>query len=304
MPICSTARASRGCATAAACCTPCRPGFNATREPLQIGAELYGHAGLEADHRGDSPAGRRARICATSPHRASTSAMSRVFRALDQAGRTGRRKPKRNCSAPCRARMCRRVRELLRGVADPVRAALLALPELYGDRRVLDACGAGLAGVARDRCGACPTCGASPTRWPTCRLSFDLADLRGYHYHSGVVFAAYCAGSSGAVALGGRYDDFGRAFGRGPAGHRFFAWTCANWRACRRTASRAVRFSLRGPKTMPAADGFAEAVNAERRCARRASVWCSPCRDTRARGAKPAATGSWCAAAITGSLNP
>jgi ATP phosphoribosyltransferase regulatory subunit len=46
-------------------------------------------------------------------------------------------------------------------------------------------------------------------------LSFDLADLRGYHYHSGVAFAAYCAGSPSAVALGGRYDDFGRAFGRG-----------------------------------------------------------------------------------------
>jgi len=45
-------------------------------------------------------------------------------------------------------------------------------------------------------------------------LSFDLADLRGYHYHSGVAFAAYCAGSPGAVALGGRYDDFGRAYGR------------------------------------------------------------------------------------------
>jgi ATP phosphoribosyltransferase regulatory subunit len=45
-------------------------------------------------------------------------------------------------------------------------------------------------------------------------LSFDLADLRGYHYHSGVAFAAYCAGAAGAVALGGRYDDFGRAYGR------------------------------------------------------------------------------------------
>jgi ATP phosphoribosyltransferase regulatory subunit len=39
-------------------------------------------------------------------------------------------------------------------------------------------------------------------RSPTCRLSFDLADLRGYHYHSGVVFAAYCAGSPAALRLG------------------------------------------------------------------------------------------------------
>jgi len=45
-------------------------------------------------------------------------------------------------------------------------------------------------------------------------ISFDLADLRGYHYHCGVVFAAYGAGSPAAVALGGRYDRVGEAFGR------------------------------------------------------------------------------------------
>ena len=46
-------------------------------------------------------------------------------------------------------------------------------------------------------------------------LSFDLADLRGYHYHSGFVFAAYRSGSAAAAALGGRYDEVGKAFGRG-----------------------------------------------------------------------------------------
>ena len=45
-------------------------------------------------------------------------------------------------------------------------------------------------------------------------MSFDLADLRGYHYHSGVVFAAYGAESPAALALGGRYDRVGEAFGR------------------------------------------------------------------------------------------
>ena len=44
--------------------------------------------------------------------------------------------------------------------------------------------------------------------------SFDLAELRGYHYHSGVVFDAYCDGVPGAVARGGRYDEVGKAFGR------------------------------------------------------------------------------------------
>ena len=45
-------------------------------------------------------------------------------------------------------------------------------------------------------------------------MSFDLAELRGYHYHSGVVFDAYCDGVAGAVARGGRYDEVGKAFGR------------------------------------------------------------------------------------------
>jgi ATP phosphoribosyltransferase regulatory subunit len=45
-------------------------------------------------------------------------------------------------------------------------------------------------------------------------LSFDLADLRGYHYHTGVVFAAYSGTSPAAVALGGRYNEVGKAFGR------------------------------------------------------------------------------------------
>jgi ATP phosphoribosyltransferase regulatory subunit len=45
-------------------------------------------------------------------------------------------------------------------------------------------------------------------------VGFDLAELRGYHYHSGVVFDAYCAQLGGAVARGGRYDEVGKAFGR------------------------------------------------------------------------------------------
>ena len=52
---------------------------------------------------------------------------------------------------------------------------------------------------------------ASACKFPA---SFDLAELRGYHYHSGVVFDAYCDGVTGAVARGGRYDEVGKAFGR------------------------------------------------------------------------------------------
>jgi ATP phosphoribosyltransferase regulatory subunit len=45
-------------------------------------------------------------------------------------------------------------------------------------------------------------------------VSYDLSELRGYHYHSGIVFAAYAQGYKGPLALGGRYDEVGVAFGR------------------------------------------------------------------------------------------
>ena len=51
-------------------------------------------------------------------------------------------------------------------------------------------------------------------RLPALRLGFDLCELRGYRYHSGVVFAAYTPAHGSAVAAGGRYDRIGEAFGR------------------------------------------------------------------------------------------
>ena len=49
---------------------------------------------------------------------------------------------------------------------------------------------------------------------PELPLSFDLADLRGYNYHNGIVFSAYFPGFPSAIAQGGRYDGVGQAFGR------------------------------------------------------------------------------------------
>ena len=51
-------------------------------------------------------------------------------------------------------------------------------------------------------------------RLPDCSLIFDLAELRGYHYHTGIMFAAYVPGSGQGIAFGGRYDAIGSAFGR------------------------------------------------------------------------------------------
>ena len=186
-------------------------GFNATREPLQIGAELYGHAGLEADIEVMRLLAAALGLCDIAASRFDLGHVG-VFRALTgQAGLAP--EAEEELFGALQGKDLPAVRELVADVADPFRSALLVLPELYGGRRVLD--------QAERVLPALPAIAAALSQlrrlaeaFADLPLSFDLADLRGYHYHSGVVFAAYCAGSPGAVALGGRYDDFGRAYGR------------------------------------------------------------------------------------------
>ena len=193
-------------------------GFNATREPLQIGAELYGHAGLEADIE-------VIRLLAAALD-SSNIAASRfdlghvaVFRALAQKAGLAAGAEEELFDA-LQGKDVPTVRELVAGVADPVRSALLALPELYGDRQVLERAAQVLPALP-EIAAALSDLHRIADALSDLPLSFDLADLRGYHYHSGVVFAAYCAGSAGAVALGGRYDDFGRTYGRARAATGF-----------------------------------------------------------------------------------
>ena len=188
-----------------------RAGFNATREPLQIGAELYGHAGLEADIEVIRLLATSLGICNITASRFDLGHVA-VFRALTRSAGLAPQAEEELFGA-LQGKDVPMVRELVSGMADPGRSALLALPELYGDRRVLER--------ATQILPALPeiTAALSDLRrladaLVDLPLSFDLADLRGYHYHSGVAFAAYCAGSASAVALGGRYDDFGRTYGR------------------------------------------------------------------------------------------
>ncbi len=193
-------------------------GFNATREPLQIGAELYGHAGLEADIEVIRLLASSLGSCNIVTLRFDLGHVA-VFRALaQQAGLSA--EAEEELFDALQGKDVPTVREVVAGVADPVRAALLALPELYGDRRVLERAAQVLPALP-EVTAALSDLHRIADALSDLPLSFDLADLRGYHYHSGVVFAAYCAGSAGAVALGGRYDDFGRTYGRARAATGF-----------------------------------------------------------------------------------
>lgn len=186
-------------------------GFNATREPLQIGAEIYGHAGLEADIEAIRLLASALRLCDTAPSRIDLGHVA-VFRAL--AGLAGLApEAQEELFSALQGKDVPLVRELVAHAPQAARSALLALPELYGDRRVLDHAARLLPALPEivEALSDLTRLADALAEFP---LSFDLADLRGYHYHSGVVIAAYCIGSPAAVALGGRYNNFGRVFGR------------------------------------------------------------------------------------------
>lgn len=183
----------------------------ATREPIQLGAELYGHAGVEADLE-------VIRLMAAALTRAGTPA-SRidlghvgVFSALaEAAGLTG--ETEHEVLQRLQAKDVPSLQALCANVAEPYRSALLRLPSLYGGGEVLDAAARELPALpAID--AALATLRALRAAMPELPLSFDFSDLRGYQYHNGVVFAAYYPGFPSAIALGGRYDGAGKAFGR------------------------------------------------------------------------------------------
>jgi ATP phosphoribosyltransferase regulatory subunit len=179
---------------------------------LQIGAELYGHAGLEADHEVIRLLARALQLAELPPSRIDVSHVG-IFRALT-AGLILEAGIDQQLFDALQAKDLPRLRELTGNLPAPVRAGLLALPDLYGGAEVLATAANSLPALPEitQALGELLRLADELSDLP---LSFDLADLRGYHYHSGVVFAAYCADSPAAVALGGRYDSIGERFGRG-----------------------------------------------------------------------------------------
>jgi ATP phosphoribosyltransferase regulatory subunit len=103
-----------------------------------------------------------------------------------------------------------------------VQTALLALPELYGGVDVLQRARKVLPHSVELLKALDELEHAATQLQPLAQhVGIDLAELRGYHYHSGMVFAAYHAGSHDAIAVGGRYDDVGKSFGRARAATGF-----------------------------------------------------------------------------------
>ena len=187
---------------------PAGPG--ATRELIQIGAEVYGHAGVESDLEVQRLLCRALALARVRKVRMDIGHVA-VFRGIVHAARV-RRELEADLFEALQKKDVPALKGLTRGLDAKTRAALLLLPELYGGAEVLRVAERKLPAIPAVK-RALATLRALAKACPV-PASFDLAELRGYHYHSGAVFDAYCEGVSGAVGRGGRYDEVGRAFGR------------------------------------------------------------------------------------------
>ncbi|KRB16833.1 ATP phosphoribosyltransferase regulatory subunit [Achromobacter mucicolens] len=185
-----------------------------SRELLQIGAEIYGHAGFEAD-------------------------LEIIQLVLETVAIAGVRNPRLDLnhpgvlravlkSDPAAAELAQDAIRLMRdkdvpglgelaarapGIRPETLKALQLLPTLYGGQDVLKIARRdlpALPGIAE----ALDALQAVVDAMPNVSFSVDLADVGGYAYHSGVKFALYAEGWHDALVSGGRYDDVSHAFGR------------------------------------------------------------------------------------------
>lgn len=184
-------------------------GFHATREPLQMGAEVYGHAGLEADIEVIRLLAGILRLAGLTASRIDLGHVGLFRTLIAEAGLSGEQEE--DVFAALQAKDQPGLCEILSSAPVLTRQGLLALPELYGGRDVLSRARQILPSIVTPQLDELQRLSESLGDLP---VSFDLADLRGYHYHNGVVFAAYGEGSPVALALGGRYDKAGAAYGR------------------------------------------------------------------------------------------
>jgi len=189
-----------------------RPGGpHATREPLQFGAEIYGHSGLEADLEILTLALdclKAAQINAIGVDMADARIVHALLKDLPLES-----VQLAQVHAALAAKDSSELKQLLRHTPVARSQPLVDLLQLYGDAAVLQ--------EAHKVLPATPDIQAALAhlKWLASHLdgasvSFDLADLRGWAYYSGAMFSMYAPGASDALARGGRYDEVGQVFGR------------------------------------------------------------------------------------------
>ncbi len=186
-------------------------GLAQTRQPMQLGAELFGHAGVEGDIEIQ-------RLMIKVLQASGVKALQIDFNHVgifDSLMKNTDPVFEKSLYQALQSKDQTAVKALTKDFDAVTRDALCALTELNGDVAILN--------EASKRLPKTPSITKALAELLEVSdqlkdlgvgVSFDLAELRGYHYHSGMVFAAYAQGCPGPLALGGRYDEVGQAFGR------------------------------------------------------------------------------------------
>jgi ATP phosphoribosyltransferase regulatory subunit len=189
--------------------------FASSRAPMQMGAELYGYQGVAADVEMISlmlalfDSIQFTDFCIDIGH-------VQIYQDLVQQAQLTAEQQTTLLTAVKR-KAAAEVQALLQqwSVSSALQDMLLALLELHGDAEILT--------LARDRLAAAPDSvqqalddlsALQAQLPPNVNCYFDLAESRGYRYHSGVIFAVYTEGQGQAIAKGGRYDGLCRLYGR------------------------------------------------------------------------------------------
>ena len=196
-----------------------RPGgHGGTRAPLQVGAELHGHAGVESD----------AEILSLMLKTLQLTGLNNIHVDLGHVGIYRGLVKDLNLSVEqesllfdaLQRKAKAELKEMLAewSLSSDIAEMILSLNDLNGDISVLDEARQCLA-AAGEEVLACldeleKISALAIRQVKDAPLYFDLAELRGYHYYTGFTFAAYLPGQGQGIAYGGRYDDVGAAFGR------------------------------------------------------------------------------------------
>jgi ATP phosphoribosyltransferase regulatory subunit len=192
---------------------PAKP--HATREPLQFGAEIYGHAGAEADLE-------VLLLAIDCLQRAGVKditvdlADARLVRSL-LAGAVATHDQLELVHAALAAKDASALAELTANFPAASREGLATLVQLYGDEKVLLEAEKAFSpnrNMHKQLLNLKQLAASVQAVQPTVKVSFDLADSRGYAYYTGARFAIYTPGATDALVRGGRYDEVGSVFGR------------------------------------------------------------------------------------------
>ena len=193
-------------------------GFAGSRSPLQVGAELYGHAGVESD----------VEVIELMLRTLAKAGLEQVYLDLGHVGIYRSLAKQAGLNSAQEAELFDMMqRKALPEIGDFVKELtldasiadmLIKLPALHGGENVIDQAIEVLKAASDDVLHALDylkqVSRVLKSRLPDLNLHYDLAELRGYHFHTGIVFTALVPGQGQEVARGGRYDEIGEVFGR------------------------------------------------------------------------------------------